>query len=97
VSDFSKHTTVRARKAHKCVECRGTIRPGTTYIRYFVVSDGQGGSYAHCCDCQEWINAFMALDYLIDGEYLIGEFWSEVRQYCIDELGYDPRSHKEAA
>lgn len=54
----STTTTLRARKEHKCIECRRTIRPGEQYQRVFQVYDGHVGTYKTCTHCligQQWL------------------------------------------
>jgi len=43
--------TPRARKAHRCCECHGTIQPGETYHRHHGVFDGACFTCAVCVDC----------------------------------------------
>jgi len=42
----------KARKHHKCYECRGIILPGELYHYHHGVWDGQGASYKVCVDCE---------------------------------------------
>lgn len=44
-------TTVRARKAHKCIECRRDIQSGETYQRVFQVYCGHANVYKTCSHC----------------------------------------------
>lgn len=42
----------KARKAHRCCECWGTIEAGEQYHYHHGVWDGQGRSYKVCVDCE---------------------------------------------
>jgi hypothetical protein len=42
----------KARKQHKCCECRGTINAGEQYHYHHGVADGRGVGYKVCPDCQ---------------------------------------------
>lgn len=44
---------VRARKAHRCCECRVVIEPGTTYTRTSGIWDGRPYSHPYCPPCSE--------------------------------------------
>lgn len=41
----------RARKEHRCCECRGKIPKGESYNYHSGVWDGQGRSFKVCADC----------------------------------------------
>ena len=50
-------TMPRARKRHKCCECRGGILPGEQYERVFGVWDGDWNTFitcARCIDIRTW-------------------------------------------
>lgn len=42
----------KARKEHKCCECRGYIQPGETYQKIWGIWDGDVGNFKTCQDCQ---------------------------------------------
>ena len=42
----------KARKAHKCCECHGTIQPGETYQYHHGVWDNRALSFKVCDDCE---------------------------------------------
>ena len=46
------HERRKARKAHLCCECHGTIQPGETYHYHHGVWDGEGSAYKVCMDCE---------------------------------------------
>lgn len=41
----------KAKKRHKCSECRGWIEPGEVYWRVRGVWDGEAQTFAMCSDC----------------------------------------------
>lgn len=43
----------KAKKRHKCSECRGWIEPGEVYWRVRGVWDGEARTFAMCADCNE--------------------------------------------
>lgn len=45
-------STPKARKRHKCCECRGWIEPGEKYHKFSGIWDGEAGTYKTCDDCQ---------------------------------------------
>lgn len=47
-----------ARKAHRCVVCRGTIKPGDRYLRESYKWEGEVGSDACCLTCAKDVDAF---------------------------------------
>lgn len=46
------HEERRARRAHKCCECYGMIRPGEKYHYHHGVWDGEALDYKVCADCE---------------------------------------------
>lgn len=48
-------TDRKARKWHRCSECRCWIEPGETYLEIFGVWDGDARTYRRCIDCQDII------------------------------------------
>jgi len=42
----------RARKAHKCCACRGTIEPRESYHIHEILYDGRWDRLKVCCDCE---------------------------------------------
>ncbi len=50
--------TRRARKQHRCCECRETIEPGATYQVISGIWDGEPGRYKTCLPCVAARDAF---------------------------------------
>lgn len=56
--EFMSSSTPRARKEHRCGECRRTIKVGETYLRDAGKCDGDVKTLttcAHCARAQEWL------------------------------------------
>jgi hypothetical protein len=51
--EFCDITTVKARKPHRCYECRGSIKPGESYERTAGKWDGDFCSFKTCALCRE--------------------------------------------
>ena len=52
--------TVKARKAHKCTECHGTIAPGEAYLNTWGIWEGEAHTFKRCADCidlMKWAEA----------------------------------------
>lgn len=47
------HLTPKARKQHRCCECRGVIEPGEFYHIHQGIWDGVPERYKVCVDCEE--------------------------------------------
>lgn len=42
----------KARKEHRCCECRGFIRVGENYVKHHGIWDGSPAAYKVCEDCE---------------------------------------------
>ena len=51
-----RETKRKARKDHKCNDCRGRIVAGETYTETFGVWDGDARRFKRCADCDEFIS-----------------------------------------
>ncbi len=47
----SPPTSQKARKAHHCDRCLGTIRPGSAYLRWCSVDDGRATKFGSPAKC----------------------------------------------
>ena len=81
-AEFATTTRPKARKPHKCFECRRVIEAGETYERHSGKWDGEVGSYAICLQCREIRAALYC-----DGEYVFGELWDDVEEQIFREHG----------
>lgn len=80
-----RQANVRARKFHRCTECRGWIAPGETYLKTFGVWDGDAAGYATCSDCQAlaaWAEDQSGGDIC----YSFGNMIHDIGD-CLDEMG----------
>ena len=80
-SAFSSKTR-RARKAHKCCECRGTIAAGEEYLYISGVWDGSPASFKTCSTCVE-IRGHFACG---AARGILGELWNELRENFLGEM-----------
>lgn len=46
----------KAKKRHKCCECRGWIEPGEVYRRVRGVWDGEARTFSMCADCDSLLS-----------------------------------------
>ena len=94
--EFFDITHPKARREHRCTECRGPIAIGATYAKVAWKFEGTFGVDKVCEPCWEAMQEF---DYHIFG----GDFWSEMReaweeganvQGCINRLvSVDAKTH----
>lgn len=72
---------VRARKQHKCCECRRAIAPGEQYERVAAIWDGSWSHYRTCAICREIRDVFTC------GEgFTFTNLWDDMREYAFPEL-----------
>jgi len=50
-ADVYVETKVKARKPHRCCECRGRIKKSETYQRINMVYGGSASTWKTCNDC----------------------------------------------
>ena len=50
--DAYVHAVVKARKTHRCYECRGDIKAGEQYHRHSGIWEGEPGRFKVCADCE---------------------------------------------
>jgi hypothetical protein len=73
-SEFWVESSPKARKAHKCCECRESIQPGERYQRVVGKWDGRLETYRFCVPCWEISGEFSE-----DGR-VFGAVWDEFEQ-----------------
>jgi hypothetical protein len=73
-ADFCTESTLKARKEHKCCECRGVIVKGRTYERAAGKTCGEMWSYATCAACAEIRDAFVC------GSWVYGQLWESIEE-----------------
>lgn len=74
---------VRARKQHRCCECRGAIRVGESHSRIGSLFDGRWQTYRMCGDCKVTICDLGK----ISGDgcrfcYAVGDLMMEMREWA---------------
>lgn len=74
--DFLCKTMRRARKAHKCEECRETISPGDTYAHTAYKFDGDMDTYKTCSFCDRVATDLWRMGFC----FAAGELWEFVRE-----------------
>jgi len=90
-AEFYDVTYPKARKPHRCVECRVHIAPGTRYSRHTQKWEGEVSSTTFCVDCDAWSKALLAAQHEACGcaGWLYGEMWSTIGEFTDEHLGYD--------
>lgn len=71
----------RARKSHKCYECRREILPGETYLYESGLWEGEFSFYKICDDCRSLRAAFF------NGGFYYGQIWSDIWEHIIECSG----------
>jgi hypothetical protein len=91
-SEFYSRTHPRARKAHRCEECRRVILPGERYARHSQKWEGDVSSWPTCAQCDAWSSAFARASRIVCGcsGHVVGEMWEQIAEFAREHLGYDP-------
>ena len=79
-AEFYSSTWPKARKPHKCCECRREIAPGEKYERTVGKWDGQMDTYLTCSECVEIRQQFCC-----DG-WLYGDLWEQMQEQAFEHL-----------
>lgn len=74
-------TERKARKAHSCCECRGTIKPGDTYQHVKGIWEGKAGEYKTCEPCATLRGDVESLTPYCDEWPAFGELGEECDNY----------------
>lgn len=72
--------TVKARKAHRCGECRRVIAVGETYYRFKGVWEGEIVAERACLICQEIRTAFAC------NGFVYGQLWEDMKDFGFGAL-----------
>lgn len=78
--ECSTTVTPRARKEHRCVECRETIKIGARYEKTSGIWDGSPNTYRTCLSCTEIRDHFQC-----DGFYY-GQLWSDLEENFFPDM-----------
>jgi hypothetical protein len=94
--DFATSEMRRARKSHRCEECRRFIFIGDHYMHHSAKWEGSICTHALCMGCHDWTRAFVdaahAAKYDCDC-WELGCFWTEaVPEFCREVLRYNPET-----
>lgn len=73
-------STRKARKGHRCCECRETITPGTEYEYVSGIWDGRPESFKTCLSCVEIRNHFGC-----EG-WIIGQLWDDLENNFFPDM-----------
>lgn len=76
---------VKARKRHKCCECREPIEVGQPYECCAVKCDGEWHTFQTCLLCAEIRDHFSC-----DGSWVFETTWDDLRDYAFPELPLKP-------
>jgi hypothetical protein len=68
MGDFCQHEERKARKQHKCIECRGVIPVGEAYHYYSGAWEGKGFSVKRCNDCDSIYHRYVSESNCMDDE-----------------------------
>lgn len=85
--DFMQATKLKARKAHKCGECRREIAAGETYERTVSIYDGTASTYKTCSHClviADWLSE--NCDGYIYSQ-VIEDFEEHASEYSREDIG----------
>ncbi len=85
--EFCCTSMVKARKPHKCGDCRRVIQPGEQYERVFGKWDGQTDSHktcTHCVEASKWLTREC-------GGYVFGGIREDLREHWGEEKHYRTR------
>jgi hypothetical protein len=95
-NDFTDVSHPRARKAHRCCECRRTIQPGETHLLVKALYDGYWSSDRTCAHCEaagSWLDAMCGgwLTHGLDEE--LADHWDEYGTLGLGRIMVARRQH----
>lgn len=79
-SEFTSTKMLKAKKDHKCYECRGVIKKGDRYEKTSGVWDGTFDTFKVCLDCLSLRKEFFR------GGYYYGRIWEDFETH-VDAVG----------
>ncbi len=74
--DFYRSSEPKAKKPHKCIECRKVIAVGEKHSLFVGKYDGDFSSSRACLECAEIQRAYSCGELII-----VGDLWSEMRDH----------------
>lgn len=72
--EFYTQTKKKARKEHRCVECRETIEKGTKYEHVSGKWDGRTDTFRTCLSCVE------IRDHFACNGFIYGQVWNDLEE-----------------
>lgn len=72
IADLLSRTRPKARKEHKCIECKCTIYAGEVYEKDVTVYDGNFATYKTCLPC------IKIRENLIQCDWFYGGLWQDI-------------------
>ena len=76
----SSRTVRKARKHHRCVECREDIKPGDRHEYLSGIWDGEPDAFRTCLSCVE-----IRTHFACEG-YLVGSVWSDLEENFFPDM-----------
>lgn len=74
-------STRKARKIHKCAECRRSIRVGESYFHEYLAYEGKRYGYNTCAHCMQARDFYI---HEIQGEFSYGDLYE-----CLSDYSYE--------
>lgn len=74
-AEFCREVERKARKSHKCGECRRVINPGENYTYYVGKWDGEIGTHKMCSDCRSVVAEFFRNSFVFE------TIWEELSEH----------------
>lgn len=87
--DFYSEEKRRARKIHRCGECRSVIAVGETYTYTFLKSDGEVSHARTCTACDAWAAMFVKKQREVCGcgGWYVENLWGAIGAFAREHLG----------
>lgn len=80
-NDFFSSNMFKARKLHKCCECRLPISVGQYYERSVMKAEGEMFTFKTCANCKEIRDAMTC-----GNGYYFEQLWEEMRDYVFPDM-----------
>jgi hypothetical protein len=89
-NDFTCETKRKARKQHRCRECRNLIEPGQTYTHHSSLYDGHVSTHKTCQKCDRVEEAHAKAERAMGGDasFYVGELLDTVKECTAEHPEY---------
>src|SRR6478736_3941236 len=89
-NEFTCETKRKARKQHRCRECRHVIQPGQVYTHHSALYDGHISTHKTCAKCDRVEEAHRKAEHAMGGDasFYVGELLSTVRECTTEHPEY---------